>query len=52
MYVKINGKFRSLNRIIAAVAVVGAIITQIYILPEAVHAEDHFQQQVVDSYRK
>ena len=52
MYVKINGKMRSLNRIIAAIAVVEAIIAQAYILPEAVHAEDHFQQSVVDSYRK
>lgn len=52
MYVKINGKFRSLNRIIAAVAVVGTIIAQMYILPEAVHAEDHFRQCAVDSYRK
>lgn len=52
MYIKVNGRFRSLNRIIAAVAVIGAIITQIYVLPEAIHAEDHFQQCVVDSYRK
>ena len=52
MYIKINGKFRSLNRILAAIAIAAAVVAQAYILPQAVHAEDNFNQAVVDAYRK
>lgn len=52
MYIKVNGKFRSRNRVIAAAAIATAVIAQAYILPQAVHAEDNFNQAVVDAYRK
>ena len=52
MYIKINGKMRSLNRVLAAIAVAAFVAAQAYILPNAVHAEENFQQAAVDAYRK
>jgi hypothetical protein len=52
MYIRINGKFRSLNRIIAAIAVAAVIAGQAYILPQAIHGTFAFQDQVVEAYRK
>jgi len=52
MYIKVNGKMRSLNRILAAIAVAAFVAAQAYILPNAVHTEEGFQQAAVDAYRK
>lgn len=52
MYIRINGKFRSLNRVLAAIAVAAIIAGQAYILPQAIHGDLAFQEQVVETYRK
>jgi hypothetical protein len=52
MYIKVNGKFRSLNRVITAIAVAAVIAGQAYILPQAIHGTFAFQDQVVEAYRK
>lgn len=52
MYIRINGKFRSLNRILAAIAVAAIVAGQAYILPRAIHGSFDFQDKVVEAYRK
>jgi len=52
MYIKINGRMRSLNRVLAAIAVAAIIAGQAYILPQAIHGTFAFQDQVVEAYRK
>lgn len=52
MYIRINGKLRSLNRILAAIAVAAIVAGQAYILPKAIHGTFAFQDQVVEAYRK
>ena len=52
MYIKVNGKFRSLNRVLAAIAVAAIIAGQAYILPRAIHGTFTFQDKVVEAYRK
>lgn len=52
MYIRINGKMRSLNRVLAAIAVAAIIAGQAYILPRAIHGDLVFQDKVVEAYRK
>lgn len=52
MYIRINGKLRSLNRVIAAIAVAAFVAGQAYILPRAIHGSLAFQDKVVEAYRK
>lgn len=52
MYIRINGKLRSLNRILAAIAVAAIVAGQAYILPQAIHGTFAFQDKVVEAYRK